>query len=177
MKKDHIIRPPESGLAIVKGAVIYGFNPTIIQERVSEYSYGIAISEEFDAYKHPAKRKFHVESTGKDYCGDIYREFLPCGVTIQNTKTLMKHSYSPLKPDDTNMSINVYCAPHNVRYIDDPGCQHLATIHIPMPDTTGGVNRTVQMEIEFDGPEIHIVCTDENTGVSIDESIEFHYGK
>ena len=177
VRRDYIVRPPDSGLAIVKGAVLYGFNPTIIQERVSECSYGLGISEDFDAAKHPARRKFHVKSTGKDYCGNIYREFLPCGGTIQNTKTLIKRSYVPFEADDTNMNINVYCAPHNVRYIDDPGCRHLATINVPMPDTRGGVNRTVQVEIEFDGPEIHIVCTDENTGVSIDESIQFHYGK
>ena len=177
VKRDNIIRPPENGLAIIKGAVLYGFNPTIIQERVSEYSYGLGICEEFDAYKHPVNKKFHVKSTGKDYCGDIYQEFLPCGGTIQNTKTLIKRSYFPLEPDATNMTIKVYRAPHNVRYTDDPGCRHLATIHVPMPDTRGGVNRKVQVKIEFDGPEIHIVCTDENTGVSIDESIEFHYGK
>ena len=177
VRKDNIIRPPKSGLAIVKGAVLYGFNPTIIQERISECSYGIEIFEEFDAGKHPVNRKLHVKSTGKDYCEDIYQEFLPCGGKIQNTKTLIKRSYVPIEPDYTNMSINVYCAPCNVRYIDDPGCRHLATIHVPMPDTTGGVNRTVQVEIEFDGPEIHIVCTDKNTGVSIDESIEFHYDK
>ena len=176
VKKDNIVRPPESGLAIVKGAVLYGFNPTIIQERISEYSYGIGIMEDFDPDKHPANKKYHVKSTGKDHCDDIYQEFLSRGGTIQNTKTLIKRTYVPLEPDATNMNIYVYCAPHKVRYTDDPGCRHLATIHVPMPDTRGGVNRKVQVEIEFDGPEIHIVCTDENTGVSIDESIEFHYG-
>jgi hypothetical protein len=74
------------------------------------------------------------------------------------------------------MNINVYSALRKVRYHDDPGCRHLATIHVPMPNITGGLNREVQIEIEFDGPEIHIVCTDKNTGKSIDESIEFHYG-
>ena len=177
VNRDNVVRPPDSGLAIVKGAVLYGFNPTIIQERISEFSYGLGISEDFVPGKHPANRKFHVESTGKDYCRGIYNEFLPCGGKIQNTKTLIKRSYVPLEADETNMSINAYCAPYNVRYTDDPGCRHLATIHIPMPDTRGGVDRKVQVEIEFDGPEIHIVCTDENTGVSIDESIEFHYGK
>ena len=46
-----------------------------------------------------------------------------------------------------------------------------------MPDTTGGVNRTVLVEIEFDGPEIHIVCTDKNTQTDekVDESVQFYY--
>jgi hypothetical protein len=176
VKKENIIRPQESSLAIVKGAVIYGFHPSIIQERISSLSYGIGICEEFDAYKHPQKKKFYVKSTGKTYCQDIYHEFLECRGKIQNTATLIKRTYCPLEPDQTSMNINVYSALRKVRYHDDPGCRHLATIHVPMPNITGGLNREVQIEIEFDGPEIHIVCTDKNTGKSIDESIEFHYG-
>ena len=73
------------------------------------------------------------------------------------------------------MDVSVYSAPQKVCYHDDPDCRHLATIHVPMPEITSGFNRKVQIEIEFDGPEIHIVCTDKSTGASADKSIKFHY--
>ena len=175
VKKENIIRPQECGLAVVKGAVIYGFCPSIMQEPISSLSYDLVISEEFDASKHAEKKKFHVKSTGKLYCGDIYHEFLECDGRIQNTTTLIKRSHTPLKPAGTSMDVSVYSAPQNVHYHDDPDCRHLATLHVPMPEITGGFNRKVQIEIEFDGPEIHIVCTDKSPGASVDESIEFHY--
>lgn len=175
--RQNILKPDESGLAVVKGAVLYGLNPTIIQERVSSKSYGLGICADFDASKHPQSKKIFIESTGKYYCNDVYNEFLSYGQKIYNTTTLIPRSYIPLRPDDRFIEIPVYSAPQNVKYTDDLGCQLLATIPVKMPDITGGVSRTVQVEIEFDGPEIHIVCTDETTGDSYDTSIEFNYDK
>ena len=48
----HIIIPPVSSMAIVKGAVMYGINPKIVQEHVASKSYGICILRRFDGALH-----------------------------------------------------------------------------------------------------------------------------
>lgn len=48
-----VIRPNDAVLAIVKGAVMFGNNPRLIQDRISPRTYGICVSEPFDSTQHP----------------------------------------------------------------------------------------------------------------------------
>ena len=74
VNEDNVYRPDECGLAVVKGEVLYGFNPTLIQERISEYSYGLGTTSCCDETncKYPPDRVIHVESTGKYHYKYIY---------------------------------------------------------------------------------------------------------
>ena len=173
--RERVINPPESSLAIVKGAVMYGINPSIVQERVVAKSYGIRILEEFDSTKHPqAKAKFY---NGKKYCTGVYDEFVKNGQKIRNTGEVIKSTHVPVEPYQKSLCIAVYSAPATVSYVDDKTCEHMASIVVQMPNLTGGTDRKVFVEIEFDGPEIHVVATDENSGKSYDASLEFKYDK
>ena len=171
----HIINPADSSVAIVKGAVMYGVNPSIVQERVSSRSYGFSILQEFDILKHPnAKAVFY---NNKKWCSGIYDEFLACGQRIRNSGEPIKKTHVPVEPNQTSMCLDVYSAPHTIAYVDDQGSKHLARIIVDMPDLSGGTGRGVFVEIEFDGPEIHVVATDGNTGKSFDASLDFVYDK
>lgn len=173
--KERVINPPESSLAIVKGAVMYGINPSIVQERVAARSYGLRVLDEFDSTKHPqAKAKFY---NGKKYCCDVYREFVANRQKIRNTGEVIKRTYVPVEPDQTSLCLGVYSAPDTVSYVDDKTCTHMASIVVDMPDLTGGTDRHIFVEIEFDGPEIHVVATNESSGKSYDASLEFIYDK
>ena len=171
----HIINPPDSSVAIVKGAVMYGVNPSIIQERVAARSYGLRILREFDSLKHPSSKAVFYNNV--KWCGDIYDEFLECGQRVLNSGEPIKKRHVPVEPDQLNMEVKVYSAPYAVRYVDDTGCEHMASITVDMSDLRGGTNRKVFIDIEFDGPEIHVVATDENTGKSYDASLDFMYDK
>lgn len=171
--KDRVINPPESALAIVKGAVMYGINPSIVQERVAARSYGISVQQHFDSTKHPEmKAVFHH---GQKFCADVFDEFITCGQKIRNTGEVIQREYNPTEPDQKSMSIRIFSAPHTVPFVDDKECTHMASIVVDMPDLRGGTDRVVFVEIEFDGPEIHVVATDKNTGTSYDASLEFTY--
>jgi hypothetical protein len=57
--------------AIVKGAVMFGNNPCLIQERISPRTYGICVNEPFDSTQHPTHLKCIVE--GQEKCTDIFK--------------------------------------------------------------------------------------------------------
>ena len=170
---EHIINPSGSSVAIVMGAVMYGLNPRIVQERVASQSNGICILERFDSKKHPESKS--VLRNNVKWCKDVYDEFLKCGQRVRNTGEPVQRRYFPVEPDQRQMDIKVYSAPKTVKYVDDRGSKHMANIVVEMPDVTGGVNRMVIVEIEFDGPEIHVVAKDETTGKSFDASLDFVY--
>ena len=171
----HIINPPESSVAIVKGAVMYGINPSIVQERVSARSYGFCILKQFDSATHPRSKA--VFRNNEKWCKDVYDEFLKPGQRILNSGEPQKKRYFPVEPNQRSMCIAIYSAPHTVKYVDDKGSKHMASIVVDMPDLTGGTERNVFVEIEFDGPEIHVVARDGNTGKTYDASLDFMYDK
>ena len=170
--RERVFNPPESSLAVVKGAVMYGINPSILQERVAAKSYGIRCLREFDSTKHP-EEKAEVHN-GKKYCAGIYSEFIARGQKLR-TGGVTEITHVPVKPDQKNIWLRIYCATTTVTYVDDDGCYAMADLTVPMPDITGGLNRQVLTEIEFSGTELHVVATDETTGKSCDGSIEFIY--
>lgn len=166
--KERVVNPPDSALAIVKGAVMYGINPNFVEERVAAMSYGIGV---VDSAKHPKEKAAFYN--GKKYCNDVYDEFVKRGEKIRNTADVIKQTHFPVEPDQQKLRISIYSAPGTVRFVDDAGCKHMASIVVRMPILSGGTNRKVFVEIDFSGSEIHVVATDENTGKSYDTSLEF----
>ena len=170
---EHIINPPDSSVAIVKGAVMYGINPSIVQERVASKSYGICILQRFDSTVHSESRA--VFRNKVKWCKDVYDEFLKCGQRVLNSGEPITKRFFPVEPDQRSMCLRVYSAPRAIKYVDDRGSKHMANIMVEMPDVTGGVEREVFVEIEFDGPEIHVIARDKTTGESYDASLDFMY--
>jgi len=69
-KDKRIIIPPDAGLAVLKGAVMFGHDPLIIKSRVAKCSYGISIYGDFDPTIHPPSKK--VIHKGVTKCKDIF---------------------------------------------------------------------------------------------------------
>ncbi|WAQ99230.1 hypothetical protein MAR_023603 [Mya arenaria] len=53
MKEKEARVPPESGLAVLNGAVLFGHEPTIIASRKTKFTYGLK-------RKTDGKNKFHI---------------------------------------------------------------------------------------------------------------------
>ena len=75
-----ILNPPECGLSVLKGAVLYGFQPQQIAERVSRYSYGFSIRVPFDPEVHCSERDL-VHKVDKEV-EDVFRPIILAGETV-----------------------------------------------------------------------------------------------
>jgi hypothetical protein len=42
-----VIIPEDAGLAVLKGAVQFGFNPKVINPRISRFTYGVSTNKGF----------------------------------------------------------------------------------------------------------------------------------
>lgn len=56
-KNKNVIIPEDAGLAVLKGAVLYGHEPQNITGRVCKYTYGVGINKKFDSTIHPEFKK------------------------------------------------------------------------------------------------------------------------
>jgi hypothetical protein len=68
------IIPDEAGLAVLKGAVLFGLQPKIVSRRISRLTYGIQSWPEWDADLHPVTKK--VVLNGQKRCKDVF--FIVC---------------------------------------------------------------------------------------------------
>lgn len=168
-----ILIPSEAQMSVIKGAVLFGHNPTEIKSRVARKTYGYNTVVEFNAEIHNALKLKTYDDI--DYCGDIFRAFVQQGdeVSIGN---VIKRNHTPVEADQTGMDITYYCMdglPKSVQYTDDPGMQKLANIHVDMPNLEGGRDRKVEVSIQFGGTEIHISAIDKLTGNKAATKLDF----
>ncbi|XP_062606580.1 heat shock 70 kDa protein 12A-like [Saccostrea cucullata] len=62
--------PKDPGLAVLQGAVIFGYNPEQVEFRICRYTYGIQVHQEFDKSRHPEEKRVIVD--GEVVCKDIF---------------------------------------------------------------------------------------------------------
>lgn len=55
---------------VLKGAVIFGYNPCAVSARICRYTYGIGILEPFDSKKHPQRKRAIID--GKEMCKNVF---------------------------------------------------------------------------------------------------------
>ncbi|XP_052238530.1 heat shock 70 kDa protein 12A-like [Dreissena polymorpha] len=93
-KKLKIIVPSDSGLAVLKGAVMFGHRPTFTIERVSKFTYSIAVMRPFDEKIHPVDKR--IECDAGIICKDLFSVLVHAGLRlvvgeIQCSKEITPH--------------------------------------------------------------------------------------
>ena len=161
-----IYKPLKSDLAVLRGAVLFGLNPEIIESRVSRYTYGIAVFEDFDPSRHDKHK--HVTRNGKDQCKDCFskkftiNEHVPVG-SVTEFKVYDTFGNRLHKKEDP-ISVPIYVSDQeNPKYTDDHGCRKLCSLFIE-PEN-GMWPMTVKGIVTFEVSKTELVAQfrDENT--------------
>jgi hypothetical protein len=159
-----LVVPSDAGLAVLKGAVIYGHNPAVIAQRVCKYTYGIGKSHiSGPNCRHPPSKKTCVN--GVERCNDIFFAHVHAGDVIKVGGECKAHQFWPVEPSQTEMTFPIYCTKDRYpELVTDPGCIKLGSVTIPMLDTTGGCSRSVYLSFLFGGTEIEVKAKDPREG-------------
>ncbi|XP_015254625.1 PREDICTED: heat shock 70 kDa protein 12A-like [Cyprinodon variegatus] len=166
-----VLCPLRAQEAIVNGAVQFGKNPEVLASRKSAFTYGISVCCTFNAKKHKAEKKFTEE--GSDYCQDIFSVLVTEGEDVNWNET-RECFFSPIRSDQERMSMRFYQTERrDVMYTDDWGVEEAGSFIVDMPDTTGGKNRTVRLDISFGASEITATATDINSEAKGSIKMEF----
>ncbi|KAM9342792.1 heat shock 70 kDa protein 12A-like [Pholidichthys leucotaenia] len=157
--------------AIVNGAVQFGRTPELVASRKSAFTYGVRIAKLFDKSEHMVEKKF--TAGGKEYCADIFMKLVDEGEDVGWDET-RQHFLHPLEPNQTSVTLTFFQTERSdLKYVDDWGVDKLASCVVPMPDTTGGTQRRVKLEIRFGSTEITATGTDMLTGSK--DSVEINF--
>uniref|UniRef100_K1RWH3 Heat shock 70 kDa protein 12A n=1 Tax=Magallana gigas TaxID=29159 RepID=K1RWH3_MAGGI len=166
-----VVIPQGCGLAVLKGAVLYGHDPDIIAARVVKYTYGVGTNTRFIKDKHPESKKKLIN--GIEYCTDKFDIHVNKGTLVHSNEETLE-SYSPLYEDQTSAKFGVFVSDTEYpQYTVDEGCREIGSLTVPMPNTAGGTRRKVKAKFKFGATKITVEGIDESSGKSVDVKFDF----
>ncbi|XP_059376173.1 heat shock 70 kDa protein 12A isoform X3 [Carassius carassius] len=170
--RSRIIIPHDVGLTILKGAVLFGLDPSIIKVRRSPLTYGVGVLNRFIEGKHPPEKMLVKEGTR--WCTDVFDTFISTDQSVALGETV-KRSYTPAKPSQQVIVIHVYCSEkESVSFITDPGVRKCGTLKLDVSGTESpAARREIQTLMQFGDTEIRAMAVDVATSRSVKASIDF----
>ncbi|XP_053399649.1 heat shock 70 kDa protein 12A-like [Mercenaria mercenaria] len=165
-----VIIPYEAGLAVVKGAVIFGHSPTAIVQRVSKYTYGTDVVVDFDPDTHPLHRR--KETSDGVICENVFSKLTEAGQILVVGEAQYEQTYKTITKTQKAMGMDIYASiEKNPKFIDDVGCIKIGTFSVPVSGS--GKGRKVTVKMIFGGTENDVVCTEVATGKITHLKVDF----
>ncbi|KAF3827950.1 hypothetical protein GH733_001185 [Mirounga leonina] len=172
--KCRIIIPQDVGLTILKGAVLFGLDPAVIKVRRSPLTYGVGVLNRYVEGKHPPEKL--LVKDGTRWCTDVFDKFISADQSVALGE-LVKRSYTPAKPSQLVIVINIYSCEHDdVSFITDPGVKKCGTLRLDLTGTSSTAvpaRREIQTLMQFGDTEIKATAVDIATSKSVKVGIDF----
>ncbi|XP_029030652.1 heat shock 70 kDa protein 12A isoform X2 [Betta splendens] len=170
--RSRIIIPHDVGLTILKGAVLFGLDPSIIKVRRSPLTYGVGVLNRFVEGKHPTEKL--LVKDGTRWCTDVFDTFIAADQSVALGE-MVKRSYTPAKPSQQVIVIHVYCSEReSVSFISEPGVRKCGTLRLDVSGTESrATRREIQTFMQFGDTEIRAMAVDVSTGRTVKASIDF----
>lgn len=170
--RSRIIIPHDVGLTILKGAVLFGLDPSVIKVRRSPLTYGVGVLNRFVEGKHPPEKL--LVKDGTRWCTDVFDTFIAADQSVALGE-MVKRSYTPAKPSQQVIVIHVYCSEkEGVGFISEPGVRKCGTLRLDVSGTEStATRREIQTLMQFGDTEIRAMAVDVSTGRTVKASIDF----
>lgn len=160
-----VIIPEEAGLMVLKGAVVFGHEPTVISQRISKYTYGTDVAQPFDPNKHPESKLCMGW-----FCKDIFCSIVEAGQSLMVGHPSEPIGFIPLFPLSTEMLIRLFAIKGKApNFVTDDGCWPVGEIRVPMK----GKDKHVEVRVILGGTELQVQCTYVATGEITQLGINF----
>ncbi|CAC5355534.1 unnamed protein product [Mytilus coruscus] len=160
--KMKIIIPDEAGLAVLRGAVLFGHQPKILGKRILRKTYGIQSWPEWDAELHPETKRVQID--GVDRCKDVFYTFAIKGEKVEDGHS-SGQIFQALKTDEKTLECTVYISDDtNPRFVTDPSCQRLGNLIVPITPLKKGETLEIEETMIFGGTELLFRAKNMKTG-------------
>lgn len=163
-----LIIPQDAGLAVVKGAVLFGHRPTSIKSRIIKYSYGVKTTPVFDPMVHDPKMRCTIN--GVDRCKNVFSSFMKSGTPAEINHEVEK-KYQTNEPFQKTVPLDLfYTVDENPKYTDERRVRKLGKMDVTIPNPSK-TPRKVKVMYVFGDTELKVKAVDMETGTSCGTSI------
>jgi hypothetical protein len=161
-----VIVPEDAGLAVLKGAVQFGFNPKVINPRISRFTFGVSTNKGFRPRTDPEKKKQIVDHIM--YCRDRFGKHVERGQPVEVDEVSGQRVYRPLTDDQQEMKFPIYQSKSiDPEYIDEVDSLYLGDHVVDLSDIEGGREREVLVGILFGRTSIEVGAEIKSTGKKV----------
>ena len=150
----------EPSLAVLKGAVMFGHQPTFITSRVVRYTYGVEVSKDYDPRLHSSEKRVIVD--GETLCRGVFDSFMNAETSV-SIGTAISETYTTTEKFQKAHYLPVYISTSkNPQYTDDDDSSYLGTISVPIPNPSEKY-RDVKVNFYFGFTELEVEAIDVET--------------
>ena len=127
-----VVIPQGVGVAVLKGAVMYGLDPGVITTRRAKLTYGIGVIVPFQQGSHPIDKL--VVRAGRTWCMDVLDVFVRVGHSVSPGDTVVR-SYRPAHPGQTSIILHIFSTEDEgrlseVKFVSDSNVQLCGTLRL-----------------------------------------------
>ncbi|CAC5406529.1 unnamed protein product [Mytilus coruscus] len=149
-KKVDVIVPRDPGLAVLKGAVMFGFEPGTIESRVSRYTYGVAMQRNYiDGVDNMSMRP-----TFGSLIDDVFDIHVRKGQVVEIGHFQPEHTYFPVVDEQKCAHFEFFASEEvDPKYTTENGCNILGVLGVDLTrkDSKDG---ELSLKINASGTEI-----------------------
>lgn len=154
-----VIIPEDAGLAVVKGAVLFGHNPLTIISRKAKYTYGISTTRKFQPGD-PVDKRIIVNCREK--CSGVFSKHVEVNQTVPVGEALETQTYTPLYADSKSVVVKIFTSSDEYpEYTSDPSCNYLGKIDVPLSPGSNE-NTIIEVKMTFGDTELAVEASEEN---------------
>ncbi|XP_060607105.1 heat shock 70 kDa protein 12A-like [Ruditapes philippinarum] len=151
-----VITPVDTSLCIMKGAVLFGHQPSKITERISRFTYGVAMTVPFVKGQHPERKKIKIEM--QEMCDDVFDKHVQVGQTVVTGETQITRTYFPSSEKDQGYSIVLYKSTNpDPMFVDEPGCEFVGLYFVERDSDRR--NDSIDVRLIFGSSDIVVETT------------------
>ena len=155
-----VIVPEDAELAVLKGAVLFGYKPDYIVARIARYTYGVETRDDFNPDIHEPGRC--VVKNGKKKCEHIFTLYIKTGSVVElGAKVTNKlHTTQPFQSSVVFpiFQSSIECP----QYTDVEGCTKLGTLTVDIQNPSDE-NRYFRVNMIFGNTELKVTAFDEQS--------------
>lgn len=169
-----VIIPFDAGLAVLKGAVIFGHAPMVVTSRVCRRTYGMAVSKAFVKGMYPDERMEIVG--GREIVRNVFHKYMERG---QPTKVGHAVKTQPLSASSgqTQARVRVFSSKNtDPVFVTDSSCTYLGEIIVNIPELEQDEGATVQVMMTFGGTELAVEALETKSGSLYKSRFDFLSG-
>ncbi|XP_063400711.1 heat shock 70 kDa protein 12A-like isoform X1 [Mytilus trossulus] len=125
-----IVVPADADLAVLKGAILYAFEPDSVTCRVSQYTYGVPNFTAYDARIHKDRRIARIGPQRKPMVDDSFDKHIEIGQILQIGQFQQEHEYYPTTEEHKSIVLDFYASEEkNPKFTDEDTCYCLGMLH------------------------------------------------
>lgn len=162
-----VIVPEESGLTVLRGAVLFGHNSKAIYMRKIRVTYGVSWSPVFDPKVHD--QQHYTEVNDEAQCKNAFDIIMQKDTNVKQG-TIIHKSYGSVK-DSSTVGFRIFTSEkRSPLYTDEDGCSYVGEAVINISDPSE--KQDLEVEFMFGNTEVSLNAVETKSGNSCQLSFD-----